>query len=398
MQRLLQVLPVAGAMLVEHDEIERQSLGAQVLVRLEQIAEERQLGAVGESRQQHGSVAGDAVLPQFGLAAAVRQDGVAGAQPGIGVEQAAAEALEQDRVVDGEAEVPQLDLAVRAGERQRPGDGAPVVVLLHEAVGLFFGLGKAGDEGDAGRAAGRQPHELTQRDDRVEHRAGRVRQRVGGRQRDRIPERAAAPDEARAVGLELRRRADAPAAAEQVEEIGPGAARARPARADQRITLGQRRRLDEQVRERRVREVGLRRRQHDFRVAGEIEAARLAAVVGDRDPPQLDVVLGRDDDLGARLQASVDPAEHRPVEREGDFELVGVASDRLMGGRPDRTGLQIANEAEVAPFVGGDVLPPARHRQVLPAAVAAAGIGHHDASRSRSRAGAPRGLRVCGVT
>ena len=224
-ERLLEVLTVAGAVLVEHDEIERQSLGAQVLVRLEQIAEERELGSVGETRDQHGSVARDAVLPQFGLAAAVRLHGVARAQAGIGVEQPASQALEQDRVVDRESEVPQLDLAVRAGERQRPGDRAPVVVLLHQAVGVFFGLRKAGDESDAGRAAGRQPHELTQRDDRIEHRTGRVRERVRGGQRDRILERAAAPDEARAIRLELRRRADAPAAAEQVEEVGPGAAR-----------------------------------------------------------------------------------------------------------------------------------------------------------------------------
>ena len=117
----------------------------------------------------------------------------------------------------------------------------------------------------------------------------------------------------------------------------------------------------------------------DFRVARQVEAARLAAVIGDRDPAQLDVVFGRDDNLGAGLQASVDPPEHRPVEREGDFELVGVASDRLMRRGPHRTRVQVANEAEVAPFVGGHVLPPPRHRQVLPPAVAAAGIGHHDA-------------------
>ena len=52
----------------------------------------------------------------------VAQARVAGHQP-------AAEPLEVDRVFDGQAEVPQLDLAVRARERERAGDGAAVVIL-----------------------------------------------------------------------------------------------------------------------------------------------------------------------------------------------------------------------------------------------------------------------------
>ena len=52
---------------------------------------------------------------------------------GIAVQQPAAEALEPDRVLDGQAEVAQLDLAVRAGQRQRAGDRAPIVVLLDQA-------------------------------------------------------------------------------------------------------------------------------------------------------------------------------------------------------------------------------------------------------------------------
>ncbi len=97
-------------------------------------------------------------------------DGVGRAQPRIAIEQPAAEPLEADGVVDGQAEVPQLDLAVGADQRQRPRDGAPVVVLLGQAMGFLFGVGEAGDEGDPRGPAGRQPHELTQRHDRVEDR------------------------------------------------------------------------------------------------------------------------------------------------------------------------------------------------------------------------------------
>ena len=66
-----------------------------------------------------------------------------------------------------------------------------------------------------------------------------------------LAERAAAADEARAVGLVLRRRADPPASAQHVQQVGAVAADARTPRADQRVALGQRRGLDEQVRERR---------------------------------------------------------------------------------------------------------------------------------------------------
>ncbi len=98
-------------------------------------------------------------------------------------------------------------------------------------------------------------------------------------------------------------RADAAAAAEHVDEVDAVGARPRTARAEQRIPLGHGRGLDEEVAERRMREVGAGRGEHDFGVAGQIEAARPMAVVGDRDAPQLGVVFGRDDDLGARFEA-----------------------------------------------------------------------------------------------
>ena len=109
-----------------------------------------------------GSVAGDAVFPQLGLSATVRRDRVGGAQPRIAVQQPAAEPLEPDGVVDRQAEVAQLDLAVGAGQRQRPRDRAAVVILLGQPMRLRLGVGEAGHEGEPRGAAGRQPQELAQ--------------------------------------------------------------------------------------------------------------------------------------------------------------------------------------------------------------------------------------------
>ena len=50
---------------------------------------------------------------------------------------------------------------------------------------------------------------------------------------------------------------------------------------------------------------------------------------------------------------------------------------RLMGIGPERPARHIAQITECAPVIAGRVFAPARHRQVFPAAVAAACIRHH---------------------
>ena len=74
------------------------------------------------------------------------------AQPRVSREQAAPEALKRDRVLDGQAEMPQLDLAVRAGQRQRARDRATIVVLLDQLPRGVFALGDAGREGERARS------------------------------------------------------------------------------------------------------------------------------------------------------------------------------------------------------------------------------------------------------
>ena len=77
------------------------------------------------------------------------------------------------------------------------------------------------------------------------------------------------------------------------------------------------------------------------------------AAVGDRQPPDLDVVLGRHGDLELGLEVAVAAAEGDLVEVEGGVELVGLLADRLIGGRPDAARPRIAQVDEVRAGVGG---------------------------------------------
>ena len=161
-------------------------------------------------------------------------------------------------------------------------------------------------------APGRQAHAFAQRGNRIEHRAGRARQRAAVERR-RVGRRAAAAEEARAIGLPFDGAAQAPVDAEHVERPDRRLVRAaRPPAEEEagalRVELG----LDEQLAERRMREVVLGRCQHHLGIARDLDFARPVAAVGDRQPPHLDVVFGRDGDLQLRLEVAVAAAERRP--------------------------------------------------------------------------------------
>ena len=136
-------------------------------------------------------------------------------------------------------------------------------------------------------------------------------------------------------------------------------------------------RFDEHLGERRVRRIGCVRDHREFHVAGELELARPQRSVGDLHAAQFDVVFGRDRDI----QNGFDPG-HAPV----DFGAVGGKTDRdfshtgrkrFVRGSPYLVGLQVADVDETAPRIERGVGAPARHIEVVPAAVASAGIGDH---------------------
>src|SRR5438270_12320967 len=106
-----------------------------------------------------------------------------------------------------------LDLAVRTREGERPCHRPPVVILLDELPGGLLVLGESGRKGQSGGAARRNSDRLPQADDRIEDRAGRVRERTGPGEREWPGERSTAANEPCAVRLVFRRAAQAPASA-----------------------------------------------------------------------------------------------------------------------------------------------------------------------------------------
>ena len=125
-------------------------------------------------------------------------------------------------------------------------------------------------------APGRKADALAQRRNRIEHRAGRAGQRPAV-ERHRVGRRSAAAEEARAIGLPLDGAAERGPSTPSTWKptIGDSSAAARPAAEEEagalRIEFG----LDEQLAERRMREVVLGPRQHDLGVAGDLDLARL---------------------------------------------------------------------------------------------------------------------------
>ncbi len=193
-----------------------------------------------------------------------------------------------------------------------------------------------GREGDARGLAGLQAHALAQREDGVEHRARRVRERPLFDDGERRGGRAAPPEEAAAVGLVLRRADGLALGADDVDAPDRLVlARTRAAAREQRVLGGDEFRLDEEVAEGRVRHVRGVRREHDLGVARHLDVARARRLVRQRDATNLGVVLGRDDDLGVRDDTVVGAEDVNLVFREGDFVGARPARGRLIPGRPD---------------------------------------------------------------
>ena len=68
---VLQLLPVAGVIFVPDHQVHRQPFQAPVCLRLDELADQFDVGRVGDLQQHDRQIAGDGVAPQAGLAAAV---------------------------------------------------------------------------------------------------------------------------------------------------------------------------------------------------------------------------------------------------------------------------------------------------------------------------------------
>ena len=269
----------------------------------------------------------------------------------------------------------------RAGERRGglglvvgdPEAVAPVVLGVGGGLDRRLGVGDRTERVGAGqgvgaRAASRQPErplgrparrdldDRPQRDDRVEHGAGRPAQRARRVERGRRRPVPRAADEPEPVGLP---RHGLGAIVEPVRQPRRGVlrrARAAPGEEDgpPLDALG----LDEQLRERRVRRVGRPVVDDDLGERRRLDAAR--APVARRQAEVTDErAARRDGQAQPRLQAVVLPHDlDRPRPEPG---LVAVRLwVRPPPRRPDGAGVEVAEEDEEPVGVLDAVGPPAR--------------------------------------
>ncbi len=220
-------------------------------------------------------------------------------------------------------------------------------------------------------------HARAQTPDRIEHRADRIGERAAIHQRHRVADRAAATEEAGAIGLvfDLFLRAAHDNMGRPNGEIGRAV---RPAHGQQSMDFGQIVGLDEKIGKGRMGRIGGHRREHHFRVGSQFDLARLRAGIGDREAAQFEIVVRGNENLEPGRQASLGADEACPVFRKNDFIALRFHARWLAACRPYATALGIAQEQIASPRVAGRVFAPARHGKSVAGAVTRAGAGEHD--------------------
>ena len=178
-QLRLHVVEIAGALVVDDDDVGGQPLQAPVLLRLQHLSCERQGVGADDLHEHDRQITGDAVPPESGLTELVRRQPVARrAQRPVGEQHTRREALEQDRIAIGDRQVMQRALRMPERERKRPHRGTGFAVLLREGERGVPIARDAGGEAETHRRPRSEPDALPQAEDRIEDDAGRPGQRA----------------------------------------------------------------------------------------------------------------------------------------------------------------------------------------------------------------------------
>ena len=341
-----------------------QALEAPVLLRLQHLPHQRHVVVADDAHEQDRQIAGDAVRPQAGLPELVRRDGRgAGAQRAVGAEHARRQPLEQ-----------------HARRRPRCRDGAvPLCACVKASANVraaalgsryFRASASAVSRSDAMPVAKREPHRCAPADSRMRWR----RLTIGSSTMPVVPDSARPSSATGSVGRRGRGRGSArdrfpirPAPAAGPRGSGRGtptppasAAIARPAMAEQRGAVGQVFGFDEQLAERRVRQVGGRRRQHDLGVAGDVDLAdaRARGCARSAGAPRRRLRSRRRCRAASRSRRR-GGGRSRVRREKVDEVVVRLAPRRLIGGRPDLAAAHVAQVDELAAGIARRVAAPA---------------------------------------
>ena len=102
--------------------------------------------------------------------------------------------------------------------------------------------------------------------------------------------------------------------------------------AEDRLPVVDDLRLNKKIAERRMQRVRGRRRKDDFSVTRDLDLSARPAAVGDRDPAQLDIILGRNGDLGMGIDVVVPAAKLGAAFREDRLIILRAFERRLICG------------------------------------------------------------------
>ncbi len=134
----LELLKVGGGALVEDNQVHREPFHPPIFHRLERLARHVELIDIGDADQEDRQIAGYAQVPQTRLPTAPAFDGFRRwAQQGRGVNKVSGQMLVLPGLTSIDAEVVQLHLSLRPGERSGALEGADVVMLVEQIQGLL---------------------------------------------------------------------------------------------------------------------------------------------------------------------------------------------------------------------------------------------------------------------
>src|SRR5208282_1570426 len=154
--------------------------------------------------------------------------------------------------------------------------------------------------------------------------------------------------------------------------------RAGPASTENRPLVVDDLSLHEQIIKGGVKRIRRRRSENDLGVTGDLDGSARSRGVRDGDAAHFDVILWRNGDLCIGVELVVAAAELHPPLGEDGFVAVRCLERRMKCGGPEIAAGEGTDIAKCTPVVAGAIFAPARHRNVLPATVAATGVCDHD--------------------
>ncbi|MNS10489.1 hypothetical protein D3C72_420070 [compost metagenome] len=253
-----------------------------------------------------------------------------------------------------------------------------IAIFFQQRQALLAIFAHAIQDIDGDRLAGLQGDRLANGQHRVQHRARGVTERPALSDCLRICRMPAAAKKRRAVGFKRGARLTAALYHHHVKQPGTFFIRRTwTSVAQNGVLSGHQFSLDKQFAERRMCQIAVRRCQHHFGVGCQLDGARLATTVQQRYAAQFDIIFRRHNHLSFHIQGAERAPEFRARIGKDHFVAAVRIAHRLPGIAPDFTRLQIADIAERTPVIAGGIAAPAGEGQIVPAAVTAASVGHH---------------------